>query len=69
VAHRVSQRDELILRGTLADIADAVEEANLRQAAVILVGPALADPAGAESFLYSAGRDRRAKTFRKPPGD
>lgn len=62
VAYRVSQPGELVLRGTLADIADAVEEANLRQAAVVLVGRALTDPAGAESFLYSAGRDRRAKT-------
>lgn len=38
VAYRVSQPDELILRGTVATIADAVEEAGLRQAAVILVG-------------------------------
>ena len=63
VAHRVSQRGELILRGTLADIADAVESANLRQAAVILVGPALAgDVRGAESYLYDAARDRSLKS-------
>ncbi len=62
VAYRVSQPGELILRGTLADIADAVEEANLRQAAVVLIGPALAEDAkGAESFLYDPARDRTAK--------
>lgn len=63
VAYRVSQQGELILRGTLADIADAVESAGLRQAAVILVGPALAAGDGrAESYLYAAGRDRTAKS-------
>jgi precorrin-4/cobalt-precorrin-4 C11-methyltransferase len=58
VVHRASQPGELVLRGTVATIADAVEEAGLRQAAVILVGPAL-DPAGAgESYLYDPRRDR-----------
>lgn len=62
VAFRVSQPNELILLGTLADIADAVEESGMRQAAVILVGRALAEPdAGAESFLYSRARDRSTK--------
>jgi len=42
VVHRASQPDELGLRGTLADIGDRVEGAGLRQAAVILVGRALA---------------------------
>lgn len=60
VASRVSQPSELVLRGTLADIADAVEGAGLRQAAVILVGRALAeDVRGSESFLYAASRERR----------
>lgn len=63
VAYRVSQPGEVILRGTLADVADAVEEANLRQAAVILVGPALAVGDGrAESYLYAATRDRTTKS-------
>ena len=39
VVHRASQPGELVLRGTLADIADQVEAAGLRQAAVVLVGP------------------------------
>jgi precorrin-4/cobalt-precorrin-4 C11-methyltransferase len=61
VVHRASQADQLVLRDTLAGIADLVEQAGLRQAAVIMVGPALADPApsaGAESHLYSAARTR-----------
>lgn len=51
-ATRVS---ELILRGTLTDIADQVEAAGLRQAAVILVGRALGDTRDGElveSHLY-----------------
>ena len=46
------------LRGTLADIADQVEEHGLRQAAVILVGRALAAEGFVESHLYSCTRDR-----------
>jgi precorrin-4/cobalt-precorrin-4 C11-methyltransferase len=57
VAYRASQPDELVLRGTIADIADQVEDAGLRQAAVILVGRALARDGG-ESWLYSADRNR-----------
>jgi precorrin-4/cobalt-precorrin-4 C11-methyltransferase len=61
VVFRASQPDELVLRGTLATIADRVEAAGLRQAAVILVGPAL-DPARvAQSFLYDPSRDRSTK--------
>lgn len=57
VVHRASQPDELVLRGTLADIADEVEAAELKQAAVILVGRALARD-GAESWLYKVDRPR-----------
>lgn len=59
VAH-ASQPAQTVLRGTLDDIADQVENAELRQAAVIMVGPALSDDrtAGADSFLYSPSRDR-----------
>ena len=68
VAYRVSQPGEVILRGTLTDIADAVEAADLRQAAVILVGPALADDVrGSESFLYDSERDRSQKARSTPP--
>lgn len=62
VVARVSQPAEVVLRGTLSDIADQVEAANLRQAAVIMVGPALgADVVGAASYLYDPARDRGAK--------
>ena len=64
VVYRASQPQEVVLRGTVADIADAVEEAGLRQAAVILVGRALAstpDLQAGESFLYDPARDRSDK--------
>ena len=61
VVANASQSSELVLTGTLADIAGQVEEAGLRQAAVILVGRALARSRAGESYLYSAGRDRSAK--------
>lgn len=61
VVYRASQPEELVLRGTIAGIADAVEAAGLRSAAVILIGrtvAALADPCGGESHLYDPARDR-----------
>ena len=62
VVASASRSDQLVLRGTLADIADAVEDAGLRQAAVILVGRALApDVRAGESYLYAPTRDRAAK--------
>jgi precorrin-4/cobalt-precorrin-4 C11-methyltransferase len=63
VVYRASQPEELVLRGTVAAIADQVEAAGLRQAAVILVGDALGDcvDLGAgESHLYDPQRDRSA---------
>jgi precorrin-4/cobalt-precorrin-4 C11-methyltransferase len=53
VVCRATQPDELILTGTLADIADQVEAAGLRQAAVIMVGEALRTDDFVESHLYS----------------
>lgn len=62
VVSKATQPDQLVLRGTLGDIGDQVEEAGLRQAAVILVGPALApDVRGGESYLYAASRERRVR--------
>jgi precorrin-4/cobalt-precorrin-4 C11-methyltransferase len=63
VVYRASQPTELVLRGTVADIAGQVEAAGLRQAAVILVGEALgehADPRAGQSHLYDPQRDRSA---------
>ena len=57
-----SQPREVVLRGSLADIADQVEEAGLRHTALILVGRALGvrDDAAcvAESHLYDPRRRR-----------
>ena len=61
VVYRASQPQERVLQGTIADIADTVEAADLRRAAVIMVGRALAgkpDPDAGESHLYNAARDR-----------
>lgn len=60
VVYRASQPGQLVLRGTLADIADQVESAGLRQAAVILVGRALTPAITCTtSHLYDPARDRR----------
>lgn len=59
VVYRASQPDQTVLRGTLGDIAGQVESAGLRQAAVIMVGRALAPGIGcAQSHLYDPARDR-----------
>jgi precorrin-4/cobalt-precorrin-4 C11-methyltransferase len=42
VAYRVSWPDQLIIRGTLADIAAKVRQAGIERQALVLVGPALA---------------------------
>jgi precorrin-4/cobalt-precorrin-4 C11-methyltransferase len=62
VVYRASQPGEIVLRGTVADIAEQVEAEGLRQAAVILVGRALDPSGGGESFLYDPARDRSGST-------
>ncbi|MCX5890852.1 MAG: precorrin-4 C(11)-methyltransferase [Deltaproteobacteria bacterium] len=55
VAYRVSWPDQQIIRGTLADIAEKVQQAGIERQALILVGPALAAREGslkAVSKLY-----------------
>jgi precorrin-4/cobalt-precorrin-4 C11-methyltransferase len=52
VVANATQPAERVLRGTLATIADQVEEAGLRQAAVIMVGEALHAEDFVESHLY-----------------
>jgi precorrin-4/cobalt-precorrin-4 C11-methyltransferase len=61
VVHRASQPGQLVLRGTVRDIAEQVELAGIRQAAVILVGRALDPGAATPSYLYDPGRDRSSK--------
>ena len=65
VVYRASQPDQQVLTGTVASIADAVEEAGLRQAAIILVGRAL-ERDGGESWLYTADRVRKGATTSTP---
>jgi precorrin-4/cobalt-precorrin-4 C11-methyltransferase len=55
VAYRVSWPDELLIRGTLADIRDKVKAARITRTALVLVGPALAAERAPESRLYAAG--------------
>jgi precorrin-4/cobalt-precorrin-4 C11-methyltransferase len=58
VVARASRPDELIVRGTLADIAARVEEASIRRTAVIVVGAALTASHFPDSHLYSTTRCR-----------
>jgi precorrin-4/cobalt-precorrin-4 C11-methyltransferase len=53
-----SRDDEVVLRGTLADIAGQVEAAGVRRTAVVLVGRALAAAEFPDSHLYSTQRAR-----------
>lgn len=57
VAH-ASRDNELIVRGTLADIAEQVRAANIRRTAVIIVGKVLGATAFRDSHLYSVARSR-----------
>ena len=60
VVARASRDDELVLRGTLADIAGQVEAAGVRRTAVVVVGPVLTAEQFPDSHLYSANRTRGA---------
>ncbi|MGD6744574.1 precorrin-4 C(11)-methyltransferase [Streptomyces sp. BH106] len=53
-----SRPDELVLRGTLADIADQVKASGVLRTAVILVGRTLGASQFRDSHLYSTERDR-----------
>ncbi len=54
VACRVSWPDELLIRGTLADIRDQAKAASITRTALVLVGRALAAEPAPESRLYAA---------------
>jgi precorrin-4/cobalt-precorrin-4 C11-methyltransferase len=58
VVARASRDDEVILRGTLADIADQVRAGDIRRTAVIIVGEVLSATAFRDSHLYSTARVR-----------
>jgi precorrin-4/cobalt-precorrin-4 C11-methyltransferase len=53
-----SRPNEVILRGTLTDIAARVQEAGIRRTAVIVIGPALTASQFPDSHLYSTARCR-----------
>ena len=58
VVARASREDEVVLRGTLADIAPAVAAAGIVRTAVIIVGSVLTASEFSDSHLYSAARCR-----------
>ena len=58
VVARASRDDEVVLRGTLADIAEQVTSAGVRRTAVIIAGKVLSATAFRDSHLYSADRSR-----------
>jgi precorrin-4/cobalt-precorrin-4 C11-methyltransferase len=58
VVARASRDDEVILRGTLADIAAQVREAGILRTAVVIVGKVLAAENFRDSHLYSTTRSR-----------
>ena len=49
---------QVVLRGTLADIAGQIHAAAISRTAVIIVGDVLAAEGFTDSYLYSAGRSR-----------
>lgn len=51
---------EIVLRGTLADIAEKMRAASVTKTAVIVVGDVLAAQGFSDSYLYSSGRRRGA---------
>ena len=57
VACRVSWPDQLVLRGTLADIRDQVKAAGITRTALLLVGRVLAAPDFTDSRLYACDHD------------
>ncbi|MDG4770800.1 precorrin-4 C(11)-methyltransferase [Solwaraspora sp. WMMD792] len=59
VVARASRPDEVLLRGTLADIAGQVHTAGVRRTAVIVVGAVLGAAGFPDSHLYSADRCRQ----------
>lgn len=58
VVARASRADELVLRGTLADIAAQVRAAGILRTAVIIVGTVLTAASFPDSHLYSTTRSR-----------
>jgi precorrin-4/cobalt-precorrin-4 C11-methyltransferase len=58
IVARASRDDEVVLRGTLDDIAGQVKAAGIRRTAVIIAGKVLSATTFRDSHLYSADRAR-----------
>ncbi len=54
LVHRASWPDQRVIRATLADVAARAREAGVDATAIVLVGPALGEPAFEDSRLYDA---------------
>ena len=52
---------QTVLRGTLADIAGQMHDANITKTAVVIVGDVLAAEGFTDSYLYSTGRARGSR--------
>ena len=52
---------QIVLRGTLADIAGQMRDAKITKTAVIIVGDVLAAEGFTDSYLYSTGRTRGSR--------
>jgi precorrin-4/cobalt-precorrin-4 C11-methyltransferase len=52
---------EVVLRGTLADIAEQMHDAEITRTAVIIIGNVLAAEGFTDSYLYSSGRTRGSR--------
>jgi len=52
---------EVVLRGTLGDIAGQMHDASITRTAVIIVGDVLAAEGFTDSYLYSSGRTRGSR--------
>lgn len=61
VVAMASRPDELVLRGTLSDIAGQVKAAGVLRTAVIIVGRTLGAEQFPDSYLYSTERERCAQ--------
>jgi precorrin-4/cobalt-precorrin-4 C11-methyltransferase len=52
---------EVVLRGTLADIVEQMHDADVTRTAVIIIGDVLAAEGFTDSYLYSSGRTRGSR--------
>ncbi|MBV9203398.1 MAG: precorrin-4 C(11)-methyltransferase [Alphaproteobacteria bacterium] len=64
VAYRVSWPDQLLIRGTLADIRDKAKAAGITRTALVLVGRVLGERGGPESRLYAADHHHLMRPIR-----